>query len=210
MAVTEGSGGRAAAVADREPTLTYRPPGRLYHSVLLVPVILLLYAFSSPTVHLFALLLSLWTLGCMAVVWVVRMSLFLWGSRRRGAVEGRRWAVAGPVVALLTSMALNAELPLEARWMMSRADFDVAAAAALEGGDGRTELPDRLGWYELTDVEVVGGQVVFDVRTVMPGEDSGFAYLPGGMSDIDSPTRPLPRYLLRPLGGDWYAWSYIW
>jgi hypothetical protein len=185
------------------------------HSVALVAMGGMLEASSVPGVTLTGIGFTLLCLLLIAV-WFVRAGLFVVIHRRLGRSyrslikPWRRWAV-GPVIAIVTIILLTFDVPLRARFAMSRNDLNRLAQQALAGGpkpldaNGWNAPVQKAGAFNVTVVQVTAaGEVDFRV----PGTEflrsfSGFTYCPTGTPND-------PEGSFEPLGGPWYAWHTSW
>jgi hypothetical protein len=210
-------GGGATAGARRQP-------GWAFHVGVGVLAVPLLWSATSPAggggFLLWAVTGAL--LFAAAVAWVGWLAAW---ARRRGTREpGRRFLVA-PIGGVVFVALLALMVPVRARWLVGRGDFDrlleVAAAtdpdaAPFEPVD--VEVPDRLGTYAV-DRAVRVGDDLFVFLDIAPGAggpflvDAGFAHLPNGLREPLSPGGvPLAydRVEATHLWGDWYTWSGYW
>lgn len=188
-------------------SLAAAPPGWVFHAVLVLPALAVLYADSFPGVAFFVLISAGWVLLGASVVWAVR--LVVW-RRLRGSTRRVRWFALAPLGAVVVSMLLWVDAPLRARWQMSQAAFDTAAHQVQAGElSGATYDSRRLGLYTVTNVEQVKRGILFYEKTGSLLDDAGFAYLPSGpYPDLENGGFEAPEFMS--LGNGWYAWTASW
>ncbi|HEY8543720.1 MAG TPA: hypothetical protein VIL36_01685 [Acidimicrobiales bacterium] len=211
-------------VASERPPLWRRPPGRLFHGVLAVAVLVLLWSVSTPASISNGVLVAALVLLAGQSVWTVRAVGFLtlwWRDRTRPGLVNFLLAPACGLVVLLT---VQAEVPLRLRWLASRPAFEDAVAAALDAAgtaDSAAAL-DEIGWvtvdgvgeggwiglYEIERVRCVGRGGVLFLEATGGGDfgGNGFAYLPEGPDEL-APHAAGVDPTIRHLGGPWYAWA---
>jgi hypothetical protein len=190
----------AAAPARRR----WRSPGWLFHSLLVVACLPILWSASYAGLPLFPWLLpGLFVLLGFGVVWLIRACVCLVDG------GGPLWRLAiAPVIVLLVAAAVVANLPLRARFELSRSAFvEVVATAASTCDQGRSI---RVGTYDDLSCQSYRGGVRFDDPH---GSDlltvAGFAYLPRGVpEDWQAPDLESPSFVS--LGGGWYSWTAGW
>jgi hypothetical protein len=135
-----------------------RPPGWLFHGSLAACAAVLVYDVSAPGGgFVFALLAGL-GLVVGAVVWLVRLVAYWRASTRRRPVP---WPDAVrlllcPVALVALAGVVSADVPLEARWVLSRGGFEGVADGPLP-----IERPGRVGLFEVDRVEQEGAGVTF-------------------------------------------------
>lgn len=180
-----------------------RPPGRVFHAVLVLLGLVLLWAWSFPGFH-FVLIVLFWPTLLAAAVWVIRGLTYLRAIERGTGAGTSRWFAVAPVGALLLLAIVVADLPLRARWATSRSAFDRAVDDTLPVGSER-----RIGSFTITTIRRVEGGVLFYEKAGSFMDDAGFAYLPGGPTpDLASGSLENPRW--NDLGGGWYAFTASW
>lgn len=191
-----------------------RPPGLVFHAVLVVALLLVLDAWSGPGVQLLLVVLLLYLCGATVLVWLVRLATFGWaGAHGRAEGRARRFLVA-PIAGVLFLALLYTSVPLRFRWFVSRDDFESALDLAPPPTSKRRvvtfELPDRIGSYDIRLAQRQGDAVIFydDVGSGLVDE-AGFAYFPTGpFPELSGVVFENPQF--RSLGGHWYAWTASW
>ena len=185
-------------------------PGRLFHAQLAVPTIVLLWAWSYPGGHaLLIVAAGCWILAS-AIAWAA------WGLPHLATsvrTQARSFAVA-PIAGLLVVILLVADVPLRARFELSRSDFDAAVATVAEAGRGDDEwhgvdAPESIGTFAIRSAHRTGDSIIFFEETGSFLYSAGFAYLPDGPSrELGTSWFEAPSF--RNLGGDWYAFVAAW
>lgn len=186
-----------------------RPPGRLFH-LLLVPLALIwLWSWSVPGLNFLLWIPSVWALGVGALVWGVRLLTYVVASVRGEPTSGGRWFLLAPACGVLALGLVIADVPLKARWAISRADFEEVVDEALADDDHRSVEHRRLGLYIITLVYRQRDAVIFYELTGALSHDAGFAYLPDGpFPELEDGSFERPQF--RHLSGPWYAWTASW
>ena len=145
-----------------------------------------------------------------------------WGGRARRAGRSRpaATAVLAAVTLLLSAGVVAAgvapEAPLRARWAGSHAAFDahvatLGAPTAVSGSDDSASFstlpggcPPMIGSYPISRCLAIDHGYLF-LQTGNPiTDDSGFAYLPGGIRPEEA---GLDSDSMTSLGGPWWTWS---
>lgn len=182
-----------------------RPPGAVFHAFASAATMTLFVAMSLPAAHLFMFMVAGFGLVGAALVWLVWLVVFVvWRLRGRPTRRARWWFVV-PVGAVVAWSLLAFDVPLRARWAVSRADFNQAVALVQRDPARAEELEGQIGWYSINSIQVVDGGVLFDEWTGGFFDDSGFAYLPDG-PDGGVERAWLDSVVLLHLSGPWYAW----
>jgi hypothetical protein len=187
-----------------------RPPRFVFHGVLVLTGLVVLWAFSFPGVNFLAVLPCIWIVGIAALTWLVRAATYVW-ARRRGNHEGTAlWFVVAPAGAVVLALLLYGNAPLRIRWQSSRSAFQRAVPEVqAHPSDWSGWHPRRVGMYTVTTVQVVGDDVIFYEKTGAFLDDAGFAYLPNGPSKaLANGSFENPQWFA--LGGHWYAWTASW
>lgn len=186
-----------------------RPPGKVFHLVLAVPVVLLLWADSLPGFG-YALAVAGVLIGAaLATVWLARVFATLAVRTRRGlGWPGRQYLFMPVAIAALFTL-MSTDASLKARWALSKGAFDRTIRGAPLRGEPHFEIPSHIGLYRITSAIRVGDAHLFYEETGALFDYAGFAYLPGGKdpglsSVMEGPTS------LRPLGDDWYVFTASW
>jgi hypothetical protein len=177
-----------------------RPPGVAFHLALAVPLVVLLVAGSVPAGDFGLALLGVLALLVAGVAWLLRGIAYV-DARRRGRAQGDpRWFLVGPAAAALTVVVAAVELPLQARWALSREAFEDALQETPVEADG------RIGLYDVSSVRAHGDATVFRVADAGFFESGGFAHIP------DPGDRPdlAERTDYHHLSGDWYWFTSTW
>ena len=190
--------------------LLRRPPRLVFHGVLVVTGLIVLWAFSFPGVHFLAVFPCIGIVGVAAITWVARAITYL-VARHRGTCRGRAaWFAVAPLGAVALGALLATHVPLRLRWEFSKPSFDDALEDVRSDPNGLTEWnPRRIGTYKINIVRVVQQGIVFydDVGALF--DDAGFAYLPEGPSDdMANGNFENPQWFA--LGDHWYAWTASW
>lgn len=194
-----------------------RPPGWILHLIHLAATVMLLASTSVPGSMFDLAIASSALLSCTSLVWAGRTVLY--GiARIRGRASGRAASLlVVPLVWLVAAGLIVADVPLRARWALSRGAFEDAVAdigpadrdGAVSGDWHAVDVPGRIGLYDITAAYTVDEGVIFYEPNGAFIDDAGFAYLPGGPSDaLENGRFEMPTY--RHLGGDWYAWTASW
>lgn len=169
----------------------------------------------------------LWVFGAVVTFsepgapWILRIpatisTLVLLGSWAGGI----RWAVgspaevlgrlAVPLLVLATATSVAFDLPLRARWAVSKGQF---AEEARRYGDSAAESSlstEFVGGYLVNYIEKNPfGVVFFSAAGDGLVDDAGFAYLPHGTQGIlAGPAYEGGEFV--PIGGGWYRWTASW
>jgi hypothetical protein len=196
---------------DKPDRFLARPPGRWFHGMTAVVLVVILWGDSStglwwPTVPLYPLLLLL------GIVWLVRVTLHLLARGRKPFLP----VAVLPVLVAVMAVTHSFDLPLALRWKLSRSAFEELADSARStpvDEVGRHWSRRRVGLYEVDNVHRVGDDVYVREADVGFLENSGFACLPDGpdaaRSRYDLPTEGAIYPELAALGGCWYAWLIV-
>jgi hypothetical protein len=182
----------------------FRQPPRLVFHLAVVPLaLLLLYALSFPGVSFLALAAAGLGLFAAAALWSVRVLTYVLALRRGTAGGSPGWLLVAPLGGLLLFALVLADVPLRARWAVSKPAFErVASGGAFDG-------PARLGTYDVVSLDREGAAVVFTEATGSFFDDAGFAYLPDGpFRELEDASREDMAF--QPLGDGWYAWTSGW
>ena len=140
-------------------------------------------------------LLSIGFVGCVAfgLVWLV---LFFWllsvdelDRRRQRMVT---WLIL-PILGLIGVVVVANDLPLRARFELSRTAFEAAATVPSSASDS----PHQVGFFGVVDVPDRPGTRFFLVPEGGLINEYGFAFRPAGPSEEDLTG-------CRPLGGSWW------
>jgi hypothetical protein len=197
-----------------------RPPRLVFHLVLTLATVPLIFAASSPAGGRF-----LWTLAsglflaAAGVFWMVWVGLWFSARRRGFAVGSARWFVLTPVAGVLLLVLLALDIPLQLRWSQAQPAFDRLVEEA-ETPDGvepvDLETPAKLGTYAIDRAESLDGQTfVFLDTSSSPSPfltSAGFAHLPAGPRHDYPVLRVVggERVEYRHLTGSWYTFAAYW
>ena len=164
------------------PAGSLRPPlsgpGWYVNGWLLIGLLLIVWSASSPGGS-FSALWAWLLVPVLFLSWLVR---FIWKlvRDRRQLGDLSRWFIVPAMVAVVI-VVLTLDLPLRARFAVSRSAFDEVVAAAPPSEDSDFSPPLSIGLYRFTSVYRDGDAIIFE-RTDF--HDWGFAYLPHGPSGI--------------------------
>jgi hypothetical protein len=204
--------GPATSVRRHRATVLHQPPGRLFHTLLVIELTWLWWALGVPGfayLPVMPLSAALLAAGC---VWAVKFVPFV--ATGRHMASRRMWlqfAAAPVLVAVFVAAALEPGA-LSVRWALSRDAFEQTVeqalrldrhAAATDGSSG------RIGLYRIIVVRRVGDAVIFYEAHGSLFDDAGFAYLPDGPTD-DLANGNFENPQFEHLEGDWYLWTASW
>jgi hypothetical protein len=204
-AVVAAEWGRSGPVGRFLP----RAPWRVFHVVVLVASAVLLWAYSYPGVSLLLLAVAVGVWGLAVLAWLVWVAMFGIGRRRWSW-----WFVPAPLVGVLVVTLVVVDVPLRARWAMSRAAFEAVVATLPPAGQAGQEwvsvaVPARIGGYRITSAVVAPDAVIFWEATGSGLDDAGFAYLPDGPKPtLENGSFEAPSF--KHLDGVWYSWTASW
>jgi hypothetical protein len=186
------------------------------HAAAVAIMLGLLDAFSAPNFFfpLAAYFLFLWVL--LIFIWLLRAVLYQMSNRRYRRshywrTTWRAWAI-GPALLLITFGLISFEVPVLARFAVSRAALTRLALhppldrAAMAKQNWATEPVLPAGAFKVAVQRVwADGEVDFRV----PGTEflrsfGGFTYSPA------APPADDPGSLFEPLSGPWYIWHKSW
>jgi len=215
--------------ASRRPALWQRPPGLVFHLSLLLPAALLLLGPSypsnasniaaTPNLTRFATVVS----APFVAVWVVRIATYLWALRNRCSAGSASWLLLAPAVLVIVVATAATDLPLRARFALSRSAFESVVADSpvstrsistssptAESIDMLITSPDdghtrRVGAYEVNSAYRYRGATVFEVM-FQYCPSAGFVYVPSGPVPDLRPIE-LERATFRDLGHGWYSFA---
>lgn len=182
-----------------------RALGPLLDAVLFVGTPLLVamtfWAFSIPGTYFFvsATLGLVWVL--LALFWIGRFGYVL-VRRRPSTAQIAAW-LALPAIVLAAAIAVSLDVPMRARFELSRPAMDRAARDVLAGRRDPQAI-DRIGLWEVERAERGRGTFRFLVKESGLFDPVGFAYSPHG--------RP-PNFgedAYRHVSGPWYVWEEGW
>jgi hypothetical protein len=192
-----------------------RPPGRVFHGLLLIPCFALLVAASVPGLDFFLFVGAGWVLVGFILVWMVRVVTVL-VAHRQDRATGAWWRVAvAPAVGVVVLVLLTFNVPLDVRWAMSEDAFNEAVEDINQDRPDRDPsdsigAPTTIGSYNVRYARRVedGGVLFFDADGGLIDE-VGFAYLPNGpYPELENGIFERPHF--ESLGGGWYTFSASW
>lgn len=171
------------------------------------------WAFSLPVPAFLPSVALFLGLAVLGVVWLALLAHAITRLAQRRPYERVWWLAIAPAAVVVTAGLLVADVPLQARWQLSRPAFEEVADGAAPGL-ARTEtrpLEDggRIGSYQTWMAYQQGEAVIFHVRGGGFIDDSGFAYLPEGpFPELETGSFERPEFTS--LGGGWYRWTASW
>lgn len=177
--------------------------------MLALAALALIWSQSVPGDDLLWLMIGLAGWLVMGIIWLVRLILCLEGGGRP-----RRWLAVAPVMAFAVLAMIVADVPIKARFELSRADFDAAVAQipsdTRSSGDSSSEATGRIGSYEITSWwRARDGVILNEANGSGMANDAGFAYLPDGPTPrLANSNFENPQFTS--LGDGWYAWTASW
>jgi hypothetical protein len=210
MAMAGGAGERVVPDATAEPRrgLRWLPraPGPVFHAVLAVGSLGLLWADSSPGTE------ELWwyavpLLACLVLVWAGRLvHWLLLVVHRRPHGRGRAFLVA-PTVGLAVLILAGSGLPVSLRWSaVGHRGLDRAIASAERAGVAEVGDDGRIGTYDVSLMRRYGRAWVVWLHTSELGLcAAGFVHVPRGAWADVRPVFADPEY--RSLGDRWYEFT---
>ncbi len=161
------------------------------------------WAGSYPDGGLVAALVAVLLVGLTGLAWLVLATSEL--LRRRIPL-----AVTMTVIPMLViggaGVAARIELPLLARFALSRPAFDQVIADRGEAGPG-APCPSRIGSYRILSCRTIGSDTYFTERGGSFLNSVGFVYLPDG-APADPPSTTSITY--GQLRGPWYTFVEAW
>ncbi len=83
-----------------------RPPRFVFHGVLVVTGLVVLWAFSFPGVNFLALVPCIWIVGIAAVTWLVRAVAYMRARQRCNHDGAALWYVVAPTGAIVLALLL--------------------------------------------------------------------------------------------------------
>jgi hypothetical protein len=193
---------------EREP----REPGASFGLQILTVVVaagacLTLWAVSVPGTYLLLLMALPFAWFMLGLIWVILGLLLVQDAGIRAALRNG-WLVGIAVLVLATAAAVRTDLPLRARFELSRGSLEAVAAKSIEpvASSAPAGQPDR--WIGLFDAERI------------ERFDGGFRFLVKGTGFLDpvglaySPFAPPPNLggedFYEPFSGPWWIWVESW
>ena len=208
------------------------PPGRWFHATCAAAALGWMVAATAPGWNWPRVLVSAIGTLVLAGLWIVRLAGSSFDGAGSASTRGRaRSFLVLPLLAIMTSLALWADLPMRVAFEGSRQAFDdLARTWQLEvdswrtmptGGLPRAEVengvrlrsldaPPRLGWYGVSSVRAdLDRLIVFTsdapLGSMTGSGSAGFAYAPHGDLPTAGPDLEFAEY--RPLGDGWYSFT---
>ena len=167
------------------------PPGPVFHALLVPLGLALLWNASLPGDDFLLIMVVTFLVVLAAVVWAVRVLAFI-ATRRRFSW----WLVVAPVAGLVVLSLDVTNLPLRARFQLSRTAFDRSATAS----SPETEARQRIGLYTIQWVSDEDDQILYsEVHGCDMLCDAGFLYAPHG-------ARADAGMTVSHLTGPWYTY----
>jgi hypothetical protein len=169
----------------------------------------MLWAWSYPGGDFFLFAMASLVLGCFALLWILKL---LAAVQRRD--RAWIWFAVAPMCGVAVLALLVADVPLQARWALSRGAFEDVAESAIAPAGGSSSwaevnVPERIGLYDVVSAVRVPQGVIFWEATGNFMDDAGFAYLPDGPAEVEANgSFESPRF--HHLDGPWYTWTASW
>lgn len=186
------------------------PPRGVFHVVLGLLGVGLVWVGSLPGVPLVPLMGLSWLVALGALIWAAKLVSYGLGRRRGSERRAGRWFLVAPVGGLLVVAVLASGLAFDVRWALSRASFDEVVQAVTDPARTSTAAPERVGLFRVLGEPDVIGDAVF-LRHPLGGgvfDDAGFAYLPAGPTpDVEASFESLRT---QQIDGSWYRWWSSW
>ena len=207
MAVAAGRGTREADGVDdpAHPSPSTRATSRLLLVPTVAGAVMGLWSRSLPAGAFFLAIGAMLTWLFAGVLWLVLAVIrALDGRKHRPSVVSIRSLVVAATLVASTGALSVADVPLRARWSVSRSAFEEVVADAATDPQAEPTVPDRLGAYRVSDVDRHGDATVFTIPTSGIFTTSGFAHLPEGPGTLAQDE--MFGATFEHLGGDWYTW----
>lgn len=185
------------------------PPRSVFHAVLGLLGVGLMWVVSLPGVPLVPLMGLGWLVALGALIWAIKLAVHGRRCHRGDTPAAGRWFLLAPAGGLLVVAVLVSGLAFDARWAVSRASFNEAAIAATDPARSTT-APGRVGLYRVLGEPLVIDDGVFFHHPLGGGvfDDAGFAYLPGGPTpEVEASFESLR---VQQIEGSWYRWWSSW
>lgn len=184
------------------------PPGFGFHAALVVPALLILWAFSFPGSNFLLLLfVSPWLL-LAAVIWLIR-TIACWRWPLDPPARSRRWLFVSPLAGVLAVTLLWAHVPLTLRFAHAKTSFETYVPPALADSKFNDITSHHIGTYNIVQIYRNLEAVIFVEATGNFMDDAGFAYLPRGpRPGLGNGSFEAPQFVH--LSGQWYAWTASW
>jgi hypothetical protein len=191
-----------------------RPPGRLFHVVLIaVPAVWIVLVSTTPGPQWLFALPADWLVLIGAVIWAVRLGTYALARHHGRATGLERSFLIAPIAGVVVIALVWLEIPLRVRWAVSKPAFQAAVENAPPPTDVQNPIEfdasDWVGTYKVLFAYRVGDGAIFYEASGVGFDDAGFAYLPTGpFVEVESAGFERPQF--RALGGGWYAWTASW
>ena len=185
-----------------------RPPRWIFHSVLSILAVYVLWAASHPGSSALDLVLVVIAAAPMGILWIILALRY-----RSLPSEGHRaWFAVAPAGALVVALLLAFNAPLHFRWELSEGAFEDVVARSTATSEScvqiAIEVPDRIGLYWITNVYHAGVSTIFwEERGGDLLEAAGFIHVPADAT-LDDAQACFPGARFRALGGGWYSWRW--
>lgn len=149
----------------------------------------------SPPAPTFLSVLVLWPWILIGLYWLFR--LVGMGVVGRNPFQRPLLRIAfAPAVVLVCLGLIFFNVPAETRFQLSKGAMEEYAVRVTANPDA--PIPDRVGWYQITDPQLIPEGVRFIVEGAGPIDRYGFAYSP------DGPPKDRGRYHYSHVDGPWY------
>lgn len=167
----------------REWSVWRRPPGLIFHLAMAVGALLALFALSVPLASFAPSSFAVLILVPGAVIWTARAVTHLVARNHGRALGHTFWLAVAPIGAVLTLAIAAADLPLRARWALSRDAFEDAVAEVQRDPDDEFDWDRRIGLYDIGHTWKEGDAILFTEAT------GGFLLTSGGFASPRWPRR---------------------
>ena len=168
---------------------------------------LLVLGASAPGGDLLPVAIGVSGAGALTLLWFVRLILWWHASADDKGVRGFLRQSSVPLMVLVTAAVVATNIPIQARWFMSRGAFEAFAPTVPVGGGQTQSVAKRwVGLYEVTSTRRVNRDIVLTVNSGNFGE-AGFAYMGAGLRMEEMPGGP-GTVAVQSLGDGWYSWEW--
>jgi hypothetical protein len=158
-----------------------------------------LYAYSAPGGYFELSLGVIWAWILVGASWIVSVAARV--LRRRALKRGD--AVV-PVLVLVVGALLVLDVPLQARYRLSRSAMDATAKRVIAHPEQARTI-HRIGLWRTNRVEKIPGGMRFTVAGTEFIDQGGFAYSPDG-----EPANVGGEDVYTHFNGPWYLWDESW
>ncbi len=195
----------SSAMPENMP-LWWRGPGGWFHLLVAVAVVAWLWSWSVPGTQFLVMISSSLVLAVGVGLWGIHFVAFVVARRRGRPTSGAPRFLLAPVAGTIALALVAANVPLDARWSLSRSAFRDVAEDALQDDDYLSTDDRRIGLYTVDDVYSQGEVVIFSIRAGGFIGPAGFAYLPKGpLPGVGDARLNQPRFTH--IGGPWYTFT---